>query len=126
MSKVLSNRKVLIVEDDYANQRVASLFLKRLGCITEIAENGAIAVEKIQEMDFEMILMDCQMPVMDGLESTKKIRELGHVEVPIIAMTANINFEDRQKCFDSGMNDFVSKPINLNGLKELMLKWLSP
>ncbi|PIP80986.1 MAG: hypothetical protein COW84_02280 [Gammaproteobacteria bacterium CG22_combo_CG10-13_8_21_14_all_40_8] len=122
---IFSQKRILIVEDDFANQKVATLFFKKLGCLTDIAENGFQAVKKASDNVYDLIIMDCQMPLMDGMEATEKIRENIGQEIPIIAMTANIDYKDRQSCFDAGMNDFVTKPINLQILTDVLEKWLT-
>ncbi len=118
MSPIASSKKILIAEDDFANQKVASLYLEKMGYQTSIASNGVDAVELVQQNEYDLILMDCRMPVMDGLEATRIIRENGHSKVPIIAMTANINSSDKQSCFDAGMDEFISKPVNLEQLEK--------
>lgn len=118
---------ILIVEDDFANQQVTSLFVKKFGYHFEVAENGKIAVEKAMQMPFDLILMDCQMPIMDGFEATKKIRSLdGHNQnTPIIALTANIVNGIEKECTDIGMNDLLNKPVSMNAMKEMIAKWIS-
>ncbi len=117
MNQSLQGKKILIAEDDLANQKVARLFLTKIGCHTSIAGNGSEAVIMAANEDFDLILMDCRMPVMDGLEATKLIRKNGNHSVPIIAMTANAGSQDKQSCFDAGMNEFISKPVNLKQLQ---------
>jgi CheY-like chemotaxis protein len=105
---------VLLVEDGLANQKLAIGLLERWGHQVETAENGAIAVDLCSSRSFDLILMDLQMPVMDGIEATRRIRaaESGtSLRVPIIAMTAHALVGDRQRCIDAGMDDYVSKPI---------------
>jgi CheY-like chemotaxis protein len=106
--------RLLVVEDNRVNQKVAVHLLERLGCRVELARNGVEAVRMAQPDQYEMILMDCQMPVMDGFEATKEIRrrEDSNTHVPIIAMTANALPEDREICLQAGMDDYISKPIN--------------
>ncbi len=108
--------EILLVEDNRVNQKVAARLLKKRGYAVDWAENGRIAVEKLAERTFDLVLMDLQMPEMDGFEATRTIRDrqsavLDH-EVPIVALTANAMKGDREKCLDSGMDDYVSKPIN--------------
>jgi len=118
---------ILIVEDDFANQQVASLFVKKFGYLSEVAENGEIAVEKAMAMPFDLILMDCQMPIMDGFEATKKIRnhQGPNQNTPIIALTANIVNGIAKECTDIGMNDLLNKPVSMNTMREMIEKWLS-
>lgn len=126
------NTRVLLVEDNHTNQVVAQGMLKVLGLEADIANNGLEALEAMQlaleTVPYTLILMDCQMPEMDGYEASVEIRK-GHAgdvykQVPIIAMTANAMAGDREKCLISGMNDHMSKPINLGSLKTTLIQWL--
>ncbi|MBU2897937.1 response regulator [Vibrio hepatarius] len=108
--------RILLVEDNNVNQKVATLMLDKAGYQYEIAENGQIAIEKYeQDSTFDIILMDCMMPIMDGFEATKKIREyeqlLGLAKTPIIALTASVVDDDIRRCFDSGMDAYLPKPF---------------
>ncbi len=117
---------ILLVEDDEINREVAGELLA--GCHFEIdyAEDGVIAVERASRKNYALILMDMQMPRMDGLAAAQQIRLLSHCrQVPIVAMTANAFAEDKQRCLDAGMNDFVSKPIDPERLFAVILRWLS-
>jgi CheY-like chemotaxis protein len=118
--------KILIVEDDFANQQVASLFIKKFGYPFEVAENGQIAVNKAMQTHFGLILMDCQMPIMDGFEATKKIRNAKgpNQDTPIIALTANIVNGIEKECIKIGMNDLLNKPVSMNTMKDMIEKWL--
>ncbi len=118
---------ILIVEDDFANQQVASLFVKKFGYQFEVAENGEIAIEKAMQIPFDLILMDCQMPVIDGFEATRNIRsETGpNQNTPIIALTANIVSGIIEECSEIGMNDLLNKPVSMSAMKEMIEKWLS-
>jgi two-component system sensor histidine kinase/response regulator len=105
--------RVLLAEDNPTNQKVASLILKAHGCEVEIASNGRIALEKWKRGAFDLVLMDCQMPEMDGFEATRAIRAAeGDRHTPIVAVTANAMEGDRQRCLAAGMDDYVSKPMN--------------
>jgi signal transduction histidine kinase/ActR/RegA family two-component response regulator len=117
----------LLVEDNPVNQLVAQRLLERLGFEVEIAEHGAEALEKLDAKDYAVIFMDCQMPVMDGFEATHKIRarEPGRPRQLIIAMTANTHAEDRLRCLDAGMDDFIPKPILVGHLIETLRKHLA-
>lgn len=118
---------VLVVEDNRLNQRIASEMLKRLGITVEIADNGREAVEAMRRAPdrFDAILMDMQMPEMDGLEATRVIRqEFPHRGVPIIAVTANALRSERAACFNAGMNDYVSKPIDPKRLEAVLARWV--
>jgi PAS domain S-box-containing protein len=113
--------KILIVEDDKVNQMVASSILKKLGYQTsDIANNGLEVLQALQNNTYDLILMDLQMPTMDGITATKIIRNELISQVPIVAMTADVMPEDRQACFDAGMNDYISKPINITEIMQVI------
>ncbi|HRF56749.1 MAG TPA: response regulator [Campylobacterales bacterium] len=117
--------KLLLVEDNMVNQRVASLILQKMGCSVKIAKNGAEALQAVEEGDFDIILMDCQMPVMDGFETTARIRARKDAKnsIPIIALTANAIEGDKERCLSVGMDDYISKPINPKDILEKVLLW---
>jgi signal transduction histidine kinase/CheY-like chemotaxis protein len=118
--------RVLLAEDDFINRELALGLMADLNFQIDVALDGLIAVEMVQKNDYALVLMDMQMPHMGGLEATQKIRAMpGRRLLPIIAMTANTFAEDRKRCFDAGMNDFIPKPINPDLLFEKMLHWLS-
>ncbi len=120
-----SHVRVLLVEDNDINQEVAMELLRTIGLEVEAVSNGQQAVEKVRDNDYALVLMDIQMPVMDGFQATKLIRQLpGKSELPIIAMTANVFDADRQRCFNVGMNDHLGKPVNSKKLYETLLRWL--
>jgi hypothetical protein len=102
--------------------------LKQLGCQVEVAGNGKIAAGMCQTDDYDLVLMDCQMPVMDGFEAAQVIRlgESPGARVPIVAMTAHTGVEDRDNCLAAGMDDFLSKPVTKHALKRLLEFWTSP
>jgi CheY-like chemotaxis protein/anti-sigma regulatory factor (Ser/Thr protein kinase) len=108
-----SGKRALLVEDNPVNQLVACRFLERMGFQVEIADQGEAALAKLSRERYAVILMDCQMPVMDGFDTTRRIRamEKGQPRQLIIAMTANTHAEDRRRCLDAGMDDFIPKPI---------------
>lgn len=127
--------RVLVVEDNPVNQKLATLLIKRQGCEVDVAGDGLQALEKLKEFQFDLILMDVQMPQMDGHEATRKIREIeatsarieyaglaGIDPVEIVGLTAHARKEDEQKCYDSGMNGFLTKPIIRDKLNEILKK----
>ncbi|MFL5343982.1 MAG: ATP-binding protein [Hyalangium sp.] len=119
--KHLQGAKVLLVEDNRLNQEVAVQFLRRVGVEVDIAQNGAEALERLERGPYEAVLMDCQMPVMDGYEATRRIRAIPRfAQLPIIAMTANAREWDRQRSLKAGMNAHLSKPIDVNALYQTL------
>lgn len=119
-------RSVLLVEDNLMNQKVGALLLEKLGHRVDVANNGLEAVNAVQQHRYDLILMDCQMPELDGYEATRQIRELApKVErMPIVALTANAFAEDKERCFAAGMDDYMTKPIQIDSLKAMLAKWL--
>lgn len=121
--------RILLVEDNLTSQSVASAMIKKIGFDVDIAGNGAEAIERMKSCAYDLVFMDLQMPIMDGLTATECIRsrplELLNPDVPIIAMTANAREEDRQRCLNAGMNDYTSKPITIKAVAELVQQWLS-
>jgi len=119
---------VLLAEDNLTNQKVALAMLKKLGLQADTASNGLEALSALGSRQYDLVFMDCQMPEMDGYETTRRIREPGspvlNAEVPIIAMTANAMQGDREVCLKAGMNDYISKPINPGLLASVIERWL--
>lgn len=119
--------KVLVAEDNRVNQEVIKQMLSNLGCIVDIAVNGEEAVKKARNTDYDIILMDCQMPVMDGYDATQKIIESFSDNVssqpPIVALTANAMKGDKEQCLKVGMNDYLSKPVRKENLFSMLKKW---
>ncbi len=119
---------VLLVEDNLVNQEVALAMLQKIGADVKLAANGQIALNLLEENNFDMVLMDCQMPVMDGFEATVQIRQrektLGLVKIPIVALTANAIIGDREVCLAKGMDDYLGKPFSFEQLHQLLANWL--
>ena len=120
-----SGARILLAEDNVVNQEVACDLLRSAGLVVDVADNGAVAVEKCETGDYDLILMDVQMPEIDGLQATRMLRSRRRSEtVPIVAVTANAFNEDRQACLAAGMNDHVAKPIDPEALYATLLRWL--
>ena len=119
-------RRILVVEDNAINQRVAQSTLTKLGFYSDVAANGLEAVEAVQQMPYDLVLMDCNMPELDGYEATRRLRRLGvrQHRMPVIAMTANALEGDREACLEAGMNDHLAKPVTLENLSEMLERWL--
>ncbi len=117
---------VLIAEDNEVNQKILAALCSKLGYRSIVAVNGEAAVTIAKQVSPALIFMDCQMPIMDGFEATRKIRLLNKAmhQVPIIAVTANASSKDQQRCFEVGMNDHITKPISLNSIQSCLLRWL--
>jgi signal transduction histidine kinase len=114
--KTPENLQILLVEDDLYNQKILNLFLKKIGLKADIANNGAEAIEMLRLKSYEIIFMDIQMPIMDGITATKKIRQEIENQPWIIALTANAYEEDRLKCLEAGMNEFITKPVQIENI----------
>jgi len=126
LARDFSGTRVLLAEDDPVSREVAQYLLQSVGLEVEVAENGEEAVEMATSCDFALILTDMQMPRMDGLQATAAIRALpGRQSTPVLALTANAFAEDRRRCLEAGMNDFIVKPFEPKHLFETVLKWLS-
>jgi signal transduction histidine kinase len=122
----LAGRRILLAEDDPINREVVEEPARLAGLIVDTACDGAEAVERAGRLRYDLVLMDMQMPRMNGLDATRAIRKLpGYTDVPVIALTANVFEEDRVNCLAAGMNDFVGKPVDPEGLLRVMLKWFA-
>ena len=115
---------ILIADDNHINQMIAKSFIKSLGYTVQTVADGQEVLDILAKTHFDLILMDCQMPNMDGYEATAAIRERLSSQIPIIALTANAMKEDEERCLAAGMNDYLSKPLTLNQLSSKLLKWL--
>ena len=129
-SKPFEGRRVLLVEDNVVNQKVARAMLKKFGCNIDTAANGLEAVKTLEELDYELVFMDCQMPEMDGFEATAAIRSpdsaVRNHGIPIVAMTANAMQGDRERCLDAGMDDYIPKPIHRGAVAAALKRFLNP
>ncbi|KFZ39130.1 histidine kinase [Shewanella mangrovi] len=121
----LRGKRILLVEDNQMNQEVASEFLKQAGMQLTIANNGQEALELLAQQPFDLVLMDCQMPVMDGYQATRELRKQPQfTDLPVVAMTANAMSGDRERCIEAGMNDHLAKPIEVSLLYQTLLHYL--
>jgi CheY-like chemotaxis protein len=120
------NPRVLVAEDNPVNQRVAARLLEHLGIRADVVSDGYEAIQSLARQSYALVLMDCQMPELDGFEATARIRsgENGGARIPIIAMTASAMRGDRERCLAAGMDDYVSKPVRIEDLKTVVERWL--
>ena len=116
---------ILVVEDNAVNQRVVVQVLESMKCHVDAVANGQEALDQLERASYDLVFMDCQMPVMDGFEAARAIRELGgdYARLPIVALTANVLPADREACLEAGMNDFLPKPVKLDLLRSAVLRW---
>ena len=121
----LAGKRILLVEDNFINQQVAREILQQAGLKVVVAENGKDALGKIRQEQFDLVLMDVQMPEMDGYQATKIIRRNKNFKsLPIIAMTAQAMSGDKEKCLNAGMNDYIAKPISVQNTLNVLSRWL--
>ena len=121
--------KILMVEDNPINQMVAQKMLEKIGLKATIANNGIEALQCLDQQSFDLVLMDCQMPEMDGFDATREIRKLDikaldQKHLPVVAMTANVMSGDRERCLEVGMDDYIGKPVQRDQLATVLKKWL--
>ena len=125
-----SQARILVAEDNLTNQEVAVAMLKKLGYRADLVGNGVEALQALREADYDVVLMDCEMPEMDGYEATRRIRErrtgTRNPHIPIIALTADAMSGDRDKCLQAGMSDYLAKPVEPRQLADVLEKWLIP
>jgi len=126
--KTASKIRILVAEDNPVNQKVAQAMLRKMGLRADVVANGKEAVNVLQIIPYDLLLMDCQMPEMDGFEAARVIRQTGskalNPRIPIIAMTAATMRGDREKCIQAGMSDFIAKPFQKNELAKMLARWL--
>ncbi len=121
--------RVLLAEDNQVNQKVAMGMLEKLGLQVDLAEDGASALERFLQRPYDLVLMDCQMPGLDGFEATRRIRSVeaaGGKHIPVVALTADAMIGDRERCIAAGMDDYIAKPITLEHLRAKLVTWLPP
>jgi CheY-like chemotaxis protein len=118
--------RVLLAEDNIVNQKVALIMLKGFGIEADVVATGVEALDALVGVSYDLVLMDCQMPEMDGFEATRRIRERerGSRRLPVVAMTANAMVGDREKCLKAGMDDHIPKPVRVDALHRALTRWL--
>jgi CheY-like chemotaxis protein len=114
---------ILLAEDNPINQRVAAAMLRRMGHLVDLVADGRKAIAAVESSAYDLVLMDCQMPDIDGYAAARAIHKMTAGGLPVIALTANATPEDRQICLDAGMVDYLSKPISAERLREVLDKW---
>lgn len=119
--------EILLVEDDTVNSQLFQMMLERLGYQVDLAGNGQEALDKLGDKTYHLILMDCQMPILDGYATTQALRsQEQYQDTIIIGLTAYAMSEDRERCLSVGMNDYLTKPLKMNDLSTAIQKWLTP
>ena len=123
----MKNARILLVEDDVLNQEVMGAMLRILGYHTDIATDGAEALQALSSNNYQLILMDCKMPVMDGFEAVNTIRNSAEAwrHIPVIAITANALSGERERCMNAGMDEYLSKPVKMEDLGKMLERFIS-
>jgi CheY-like chemotaxis protein/HPt (histidine-containing phosphotransfer) domain-containing protein len=125
-----AGKKLLVVEDNKVNQKVIIGMLAKFDIVPDIAENGRLALEQLEQQGYDLILMDCQMPVLDGYQTTRQLRLLEQQSPKprqtVVALTANVISGEQEKCLAAGMDDYLTKPISQQGLADMLERWLNP
>ncbi len=124
LDEISRSLKILVAEDNLINQKVLQVYFKNLGFEIDIADDGADAVEKAKKKEYDLILMDVMMPILDGWEATRILRKLGII-TPIIAVTADVSEETKTRSMETGMNDYIPKPVKIDDIKRILIKWFS-
>jgi CheY-like chemotaxis protein len=123
----LSKLRILVAEDNIVNQKVVIRMLEKMGLRSDLAKDGQEAIDATKSRHYDLILMDVEMPKLDGLDATRSIRtQDGMADIPIVALTAHALIEEKEKCLNSGMNDFLAKPVSPKSLSDMITKWCSP
>ena len=127
MEHQFKGARILLVEDNEINQELARDVLEDVGIVVEVAENGREALERLSQERFDVVLMDCEMPVMDGYAATRALRQQPQWrDLPVIAMTANAMAGDREKVLAACMNDYIAKPIDIDEVLATLARWIVP
>ncbi|MCP3964708.1 MAG: response regulator [bacterium] len=120
-----AGHRILVTEDNPINQLIARKHLELLGYNVDVADNGVEALEAIARNSYDLVLMDCQMPELDGYEATRRLRrQLGGRRLPVVALTAHVLHGDRERCLAAGMNDYLAKPFHQDNLCAVLERWL--
>ena len=126
-TKSMRITSVLLAEDNKINQRISKSFLEKCNACVTVVENGQEAIDALAEQSYDALFLDCQMPILDGFQTAIRIRQNeeqhGKSRLPIIAMTANALQDDRERCLQAGMDDYLSKPVKVEDLKAMLLRW---
>ena len=121
--------RILVAEDNPINQKIALKYLEKMGLRADAVANGQEALDALASIPYDLIIMDCQMPELDGYEATRRIRAsktLPRNDIPIVALTANAMAGEKERCLEAGMNDYVSKPVKADVLFAALSRWLKP